>query len=57
LEKKELAGGVGLAGREKGKGLRGWAGSVAGLNPSRVGPGCPFLYIFSSSFFFLFLYF
>jgi hypothetical protein len=55
LEKKELTGGVGLAGRERGKGLRGWAGLVAGLNPSRVGPGCPFLYIFF--FFFLFLFF
>jgi hypothetical protein len=54
LEKKEPIGGVGLAGREREKGCGAGLVSTAGLIPSWVGPGCPFLYFF---FFFPFLFF
>jgi hypothetical protein len=46
LEKKEPTGGVGLAGREREKGCRAGLVSAAGLIPSRVSPGCHFLYFF-----------
>jgi hypothetical protein len=54
LEKKEPTGGVRMAGREREKGCVAGLLSTAGLIPSRVGPGCPFLYFF---FFFPFLLF
>jgi hypothetical protein len=44
LEKKELTGGVGLVGREREKGCGAGLVSAAGLIPSQVGPGCPFIY-------------